>query len=126
MKLRIKGNSIRYRLTKSMVDDLAAFGSVSSACEILPGMSTLYFGLKATDTKNIQVDFSDQSLICYLPVGAVARWAGSEDVALQAEIQQSQKHLKVLIEKDFTCLVPRSDEDQSDHFPNPLAKEPND
>ena len=126
MKLRIKGNSIRFRLTKSGVDDLAAFGCVSSACEILPGSSSLHFELKATDTRDIQVEFRDQSLICFLPADAVARWASSDEVALQAELQPSQNQLKILIEKDFTCLVHRPGEDESDHFPNPLAKEQHD
>lgn len=126
MKLRIKGNSIRFRLTKSMVDELAAFGSVSSGCEIIPGSKRFEFGLKATDTSCIRVEFENQTLVCFVPAKAVALWASSEQVALEAELDTMQKHLNVLIEKDFTCLVSRPDEDESDHFPNPLAKEPND
>jgi len=47
-------------------------------------------------------------------------WANSERVGLNHEQKvNGEASLTIVIEKDFQCLEPRPNEDQSDSFPNP-------
>jgi hypothetical protein len=48
-------------------------------------------------------------------------WANDhEAISLRSAVQlPGGESLKLLVEKDFTCLTHRHDEDQSDLFPNP-------
>ena len=57
-----------------------------------------------------------------LPVSEVQDQASTEQVSIEAEeILDDGDHLKILIEKDFACLAPREDEDESDMYSHPLA-----
>ncbi len=56
-----------------------------------------------------------------LPESDVMQWASTEQVSITAdETLDDGKLLKILVEKDFTCLTPRDGEDDSDTFPHPL------
>jgi hypothetical protein len=43
------------------------------------------------------------------------------DVSLHGEQPLEHGVLRILVEKDFTCVEPRDGEDQSDLYPNPKA-----
>jgi hypothetical protein len=51
-------------------------------------------------------------------------WCNTELVSLQAEqlVGDSGEMLSILVEKDFSCLMDRKGEDESDNYPNPNAK----
>ena len=66
--------------------------------------------------------FSDNVITVSLPETAVLAWATTEQVSLTGEqVLDDGDTLKVLVEKDFACLAPREDEDESDMFPHPRA-----
>ena len=47
--------------------------------------------------------------------------ASTEQVSIAAnEALDDGDSLKILVERDFACLAPREDEDESDMFPHPL------
>ena len=122
MKIRIKGNSIRFRLTKS---DVAAFSENRFIQESTNfGSRNFVYGMKASENaQTISAEFKDNEILISIPLSLTRKWTESELVGLSEEIIfNDQQKLFVLIEKDFKCLDETS-EDQSDNYANPLAEQ---
>jgi hypothetical protein len=113
MKLRIRGNSIRLRLSQTEVDDLASKGRVEEAT-VFPGGERFVYSLACVDGEEIGARFAGGSMEVTVPRARVRAWAASDEVGIE-----SDGALRILIEKDFQCLTPKKDEDDSDAFPNP-------
>jgi hypothetical protein len=120
MKLRIKGNSIRLRLTKPDLERFAANGTLSETLDFGEGESGLTYTLSvATDNDDmLRADFDGGELRVTLPAVQSAEWTSTERVGLTGEAQNG---ITILVEKDFACLTPRHGEDESEMFSNPLA-----
>ncbi len=117
MKLRIKGDSIRLRLTRSEVRELVDRGRVAESTHF-PDGSVLGYELEADAAAAAIVARSTAgALVVTVPKAAVDGWARSADVALHAELPLGRGALQILVEKDFPCLTSRPDEDDSDAFP---------
>ena len=125
MKIRIKGNSIRIRLTQSepagfgageMIEDFTEFGLAEN--------ERLTFILQAkTNVEQISAQFENGKISINVPHEVAATWSKSEQVGLSNEqILSPEKRLKILVEKDFTCLVPRTNGDDKDTFPHPKTE----
>ncbi len=121
MKLRIRDNSIRLRLTRNEVDTVSAEGMVKARVS-MPGGNGLDYVLESSKlARKPTAVFSDGALTVQLPESAVNQWAASEQVSIAAdESLDDGDVLKILVEKDFACLAPREGEDESDMFPRPL------
>ena len=121
MKIRIKGNSLRYRLTRSEVEQLASAGYIEEKINF--GNRSLYYALQRTDKKELSASFDDNKIIFYLPSALAENWAENDITGFENSIQLNElgEKLFLLVEKDFTCLD-KVDEDQSDNYPNPLLK----
>jgi hypothetical protein len=66
--------------------------------------------------------FSDNEITIRLPETMVLAWATTDQVSMQGEqVLDDGSKLQILVEKDFACLAPRDDEDESDMFPHPDA-----
>ncbi len=121
MKLRIRGDSLRLRLKRGEVDQIAMGKSVSEQTHF-PG-SVLTYRLDVSDGIEISASFDRGSLVISLPKSRVSDWAGSDEVSLFAEQKLTGAgSLSLLIEKDFSCLEPghhRDCEDDEDTFPHP-------
>jgi hypothetical protein len=126
MKLRVKGNSLRFRLSKTDVTTLAESGAI---------LETVYFGL-APDAKLsyalktspsntlLSVDYAEQTVSVSVSAEAVSRWAKTEtEVGIYGSVDIGREPLELLVEKDFACLD-ASDEENQDTFPNPIACQP--
>ena len=124
MKLRIRGNSMRLRLKRGEVDQLAAGTSIVEETHF-PG-AVLTYRLDVSDNGRISATFDNGSLAISLPKSRVLVWASTDEVSLFAEQKLSgSESLSVLIEKDFKCLEPghhRDCEDDEDTFPHPSAQ----
>lgn len=123
MKLRIRGNSIRLRLTKSEVEHLGETGKVENAVAFGAATPGLRYELRtAVDGDRPRAKFDDNCLSISIPANAAKHWIRSEQVSIE-EMQpvDGSKFLRILVEKDFACLAERSGEDDTDAFPNPLA-----
>jgi len=122
MKLRIKGDSIRMRLTQTEVDDFAEHGRVSDTLHF-PSGRTLVYALEASpDAETMTALFVDNDLIIRLPKAWVAEWVDTDRVGYEgAQAVADGQYLSLLVEKDFQCLHKRPDEE--DAFPHPLAGE---
>lgn len=123
MKLRIKDNSIRLRLTRTEVDALRASGIVASTT-VFPGGRELRYCVESSPASvNPAAFFSDNAVTVRLPESAVLGWAMTEQVSLPGEqLLDDGGRLQILVEKDFACLTEREGEDESDMYPHPDAK----
>ena len=113
MKLRIKGNSIRFRLTKSEVERLAAEKSVEEVVRL--SSQNFSYAIEQDFVPNIRASFEDGRLTVFVPQETARQWAHGDEIGLDGD----DDGLRILIEKDFVCLAPRAGEDESDNFPHP-------
>lgn len=122
MKLRIRDNSIRLRLTQIEVEAVGREGVVKARVSV-PGDTGLDYVLESSaDISEPTARYSDGALTVIVPETAVQQWVSTEQVSIAAdETLDDGEVLKILVEKDYACLAPREGEDESDMFPHPLA-----
>ncbi|MEM9022527.1 MAG: hypothetical protein AAGB22_02205 [Bacteroidota bacterium] len=123
MKLRIKDQTIRLRLTQTEVDTLAQTGVVSASIALAPGdAGTLTYEVAfSSSAAAVHVQFNECIIRVEIPANQGLAWAGSDQVGVANEAVPGATHpLHILVEKDFQCLHKRPHEDESDHFPHPL------
>jgi hypothetical protein len=119
MKLRIRGNSIRLRLTQSEVETIKNKGFIEEKTEFPNGQNFVYLLLVSATSDSISANFSENKMSIFLPKSVAENWATSAEVGISAEIES----LKILVEKDFKCLTPRTGDEDADTFPHPKEKE---
>lgn len=116
MKLRIKGNSIRFRLGRSEVAALIGKGFLSEETRFTrDSAGSFYYGLILSDeVETVVAKFEGDRIAVVLPGGIARDWAGGSDVG----IGSVQDELKILVEKDYVCHGRPDDPDNSDAFPD--------
>lgn len=116
MKLRCTQNSIRMRVRKSELSQLAESRTISESVHFGP-KSTLSFSLKIDSSlRELSAQFSNGQIVVALPEGQAQNWINSQEVGIETNINVSpERQLHILIEKDFPCLD-REGEDKSDTF----------
>lgn len=124
MKLRIKGNSIRLRLTQSEVEDIAKGEAVKETVSFGNASPSFHYVLEPDSaSKAVSVHYAEHTISIKLPQAEANNWATTERVGIESDIPlQGDESLYVLIEKDFQCLHQRPREDEQDNFPNPAAE----
>ncbi len=122
VKLRIRDNSVRLRLTRGEVDTLRDEGLVRARTEFPGGRDFGYVVESSPASVNPGAFFSDGVVTVRLPETAVLAWANSDQVSIRGEQLLDDAKLSILVEKDFACLAPREGEDESDMFPHPMAQ----
>lgn len=122
MKLRIKGNSIRMRLSQGDVKTLQELGEVWDSTQF-PSMRSFKYGIVSSAAPEIHVRTADFRIRLDVPLYQLEKWFDPAEVTISNELQlPGDKKLEILVEKDFQCLTTRPGEDESDLFPNPLEK----
>jgi hypothetical protein len=122
LKLRIKGDSLRLRLTQGEVRSLEEQGSVADAICFGPDSKLEYRVRRDGTVDGLTVKYQANIIEVCVPEAMALKWCRSDLVTLECTRPTATGELRILVEKDFTCLVPRSGEDESDHFPHPKAK----
>ena len=120
VKLRIKGDTLRLRLTQNEVARLAAEGAVEDTLHVAPG-AVLRYGLRAdANARDLGAVWEDGTLTVLLPAAWVGPWAEGDGVGFDG-IQDAGdgRCLSLLVEKDFACL--HEVRDEPDAYPNPFA-----
>ncbi|MSP18438.1 MAG: hypothetical protein EXR74_02585 [Bdellovibrionales bacterium] len=121
MKLRIRGNSLRLRLQQQEVQLLEQEGIVVE--ETCFGEQSFSYSLVSDKIGTaIRAELESQSIRIFVPTEKIKEWANSDDISILGDQQTPRTTLKILIEKDFACIKPRTSaqwEDDSDAFPNP-------
>lgn len=112
MKIRIKDNSVRFRLTQSEVALLGKAGLVSCTTEFTG--RPLVYTIESSAVTELSVSFTDNKIVLKMPEDMVRELVFTERVGFDGQSDL----VKVLVEKDFVC-IDNSLEDQSDNYPNP-------
>ena len=120
MKIRIKGNSIRLRLSRTEVDKLATDGLVEETTRFNDGV--FGYALQRKDgIDHLNASFRDNLMTVYMPATLVNGWANNETVGFENTLNLTDGNsLFLLVEKDFKCIDAAVTEDQSDNYENPL------
>ena len=120
MKLRIQGNSIRFRLNRREVGELASAGTISAFLEFPAGGRLLY---SLTCGGNaVAASFDNGQIWIVAPEAMVREWADTDQVAITATSPlSSQQALEILIEKDFQCMHKGDTAKDPEAYPNPMA-----
>ncbi|MGB6150995.1 MAG: hypothetical protein WBG48_03300 [Pricia sp.] len=117
MKIRIKDNAIRLRLTKSEVAELCEKGCYKSQTEFNDAAFT--YGLRIKEHGELSAAFEGNSIMLDIPSKLISGWDTNAQIGFENnQALQKGKTLHLLVEKDFTCLDDRM-EDESDNYPNP-------
>ena len=119
MKLRIKGNTLRLRLTKSELEYFEKTDFIEERTEFAG--SIFSYSLRADNNDLLSATLENNSLIVRMPFSMAKEWTSTQKVGFQSEMKiADNKNLFILVEKDFKCLD-ETNEDQSDNYENPLA-----
>ncbi|MDQ8750434.1 DUF7009 family protein [Elizabethkingia miricola] len=115
MKIRIKDNSVRFRLTQSEIHELGENGIVSSFTQFID--RPFIYMVKRTDDTELSAEFIENRIVMKIPEMMVEELVSTDRVGFDGE----SGIVKLLIEKDFVC-IDNTVEDQSDNYPNPNIK----
>jgi hypothetical protein len=121
MKLRIKGPTLRLRLTQGEVRALLEEGLVEERVPFAPAVSLIYRLRSDAGAREISATFRNGVLEISVPERNAREWCTTELVTLAHEQALPGGSLCITLEKDFACLAPREGEDESDNFPHPEA-----
>jgi len=119
MKIRIRGNTVRLRVSKTELANIAENGSAYDSIRFSPGQE-LRYGLEVRPAGAVVAEFDTTVMRILVPQTRVDLWLRPEEVSIEGQQPIGDgKVLQILVEKDYTCLAPRSSEDDSDLFANP-------
>ena len=119
MKLRIRANTLRMRLTKSEVAQFAAAGEVADTTDFGAGRALTYRLRRDDSAAEIAGSYADDQITVSIPAASADRWTSTEEVSLRNGPTGEVEPISILIEKDFACLVEREGEDDSDAYAHP-------
>ena len=121
MKLRIQGNSLRLRVSRSEVARFSETGRIAETIRFAQEPeATLTYALESSvDTAAIAARWQPGEVAVVIPADVARKWAEGDGVGLSGDCSIGERTLSVLVEKDFACLD-RSDADNADTFPHPL------
>ncbi|MEX0290647.1 MAG: hypothetical protein AB3N14_16195 [Flavobacteriaceae bacterium] len=121
MKLRIKGNSVRIRLTKTEVAQFCEQGFYTAETNF--GKTLFRYSVKAgPEADSMSAVFEAEEIAIIIPASELQNWQRDERVGFYDQINLgADEHLLLQVEKDFECLEFRG-EDESDNYPNPKAQ----
>lgn len=123
MKLRIKGNSLRFRVSRSELARLRDGDRLEETIYFSTAPhSHLTYGLQSSQqSKPVAIQSAPQTVRVLISAGRIETWSRETEVGIYESIDLgSRGSLVVVIEKDFACLD-RSDKENADTFANPSA-----
>jgi hypothetical protein len=123
MKLRIKGNTLRVRVSRSEVARLLAADCLEETIHFMPEPAAKFtYALQPEQSlSRPTVQYTENRVAILIPTHQANAWGTSDQVEIAEEISLGTVgSLGLLIEKDFACLD-RSEEGNQDTFPNPNA-----
>jgi hypothetical protein len=122
MKLRIRANSLRLRVTRPELETLANGGRVVERIPFAGGAELKYELSVDANAPAFAANFRDNLISVRIPASEFRQWQREDQVSLRAtQAAGSAAELSILVEKDFPCLTKREGEDDSDAFANPAG-----
>jgi hypothetical protein len=122
MKLRIKGNSLRLRVSRSELIRFLAGEEVAETIRFAaaPEAKLTYALARGTQSGAAIVRYRPQEVTVLLSEEQTQSWSQESEVGVYTQVDIApQGLLELMVEKDFACLD-RSDADNQDTFVNPL------
>jgi hypothetical protein len=122
MKLRIKGNSLRLRVSRSELARVLAGERIAETIRFAaaPEAKLTYALECGTHQGGTSVRYGAQEVTVSLSEEQAQSWSQESEVGVYTQVDlAAEGALEVIVEKDFACLD-RSDEDNKDTFANPL------
>ena len=119
MKIRIKNNSVRFRLSRKEVEEFGKTGYLEGRTDFFP--FPFLYSIKSTgNVSALSADYRDHTISLEVPHAWAKEWVNTDRTGFdtQMEILDGQ-YIYLLIEKDFKCLN-EAIEDQADNYENPL------
>jgi hypothetical protein len=123
MKLRIKGESLRLRVSRSELDRIFRGERVEETIHFSsdPDAKLTYSLEKASHAASTGVHYSPGQIAVLLAEEEVETWGHPSQVGIYTSVANgSVNRLELAIEKDYACLD-GSIEDNTDTFDNPHA-----
>ena len=115
MKLRLKGNTIRFRLTQSEVAQLRTGQSLRESTEFSPSQRLNWVLEPVRSISAIEATFLDGTVAVRVPESELQTWAATDIEGIYGLAGA----VEVSIEKDFRCLNRADSSGEPDAFPNP-------
>jgi hypothetical protein len=122
MKLRIKGNSLRLRVTRSELARLSAGESIEETIHFTPEPAAVfrYALVSNPETDQVGIRYRDGEVTVTIAPEQMRAWSEESQIGIYATLHLGPAGLlEIAVEKDFACLDGR-DEDNRDTFANPV------
>jgi hypothetical protein len=120
MKLRIRKNSLRLRVSPSELARLIETGRIEETIHFTAesGARLTYALEHAEAQAELSVRYRPQEVTVVVSTGEARKWAEGEQVGIYGDVGAEGCRLVLAVEKDFACLD-GSDRDNQDRFANP-------
>lgn len=115
MKLRLQGNSVRLRLTRSEVERLRDTGLVEGSVDFGGGEVLAYRLQSGLEPGPVRAGFHLGTVTVWVSTEVAQAWATSDEVGVYAQ----SGTLAISIERDFRCLTRPLDKHERDAYPHP-------
>lgn len=116
MKLRLNGNTLRLRLNRAELANLATSGRVADSIAFGPGTRLVYSLEIDRSASKARAAYEPGQIRVLVPEADARDWISTDRVGIESAPSTGPS---ILIEKDFQCL--HRDADDPDAYPNPLA-----
>jgi hypothetical protein len=123
MKLRIKGDSLRLRVSRSEVARILSRERVEETVHFAshPHAKLTYALEQKQSLSELTVRYAEGKITVLVPGALADTWCSTDLVGIAGSVNLGNiGSLELLIEKDFACLD-LSDEENQDTFSNPHA-----
>ncbi len=122
MKLRILGDSLRLRLSQSEVKQFGETGLVEQSIRFGPGSEMTYAVEHDGSLKQVCASFEGARITVRMPSSVARAWVGADEISVHGDQRlEGSEPLRLLIEKDFKCAIPRPGEEDYDGFEHPTG-----
>ena len=116
MKLRFRQNSLRLRVNRREVDQLAA-GLALQEDVIFPGNSRISYILEPSANERAAATFKEGVIRVRAPQDSLDKWALGEEIGMYFDLPANGALLRVALEKDLECVDGPVEERDPDAFP---------
>lgn len=123
MKVRIQGDSLRLRLSRSEVSRFLTGDCLEETIHFGPEASAKFTYALQQEPSNSRttIQYTGSEVTIRIPANHAHLWGVTDQVGMSEDINLGENgSLALLIEKDFACLD-GSEEENRDTFPNPNA-----
>ena len=122
MKLRIRENTLRFRLGRSEVETFDQTGAIGDNVRFGLGKNAFGYVLEKTPDSNVSASFAAGIIVVRVPASDANTWASSDEVSLAGTyLADEHTEIRILIEKDFVCLNAQTTKTSLTAIPTPKA-----